>query len=950
MVNAPLHGVLRHLRSMRDTQAFSETADAQLLERFARAREEAAFAALVERHGPMVWSVSRRVLPQVQDAEDVFQATFLLLARKAASIRKAGSVSSWLHGVAHRLALKARLTQARRQSREKRAADMRQHRPSGDTYWSEVQAVLDAALAELPEKYRATLVLCYLEGKTHEEAARYLGCPLGTVRSRVARGRNLLRARLAKHGLSLSAGGLASLLIANSAPAAVPAVLMRSAIQTGLSFAAGQPVVGLCSRQAAGLVTGALRAMVLSKVKIVTVLALVGGLAAGAAALTGRVTGADEAAKKVAVANPKPRADAKPQAADEESIVYAGQVLAADGKPVAGAKLYLALGWGDIQHPHASPERALTGAEGRFQFSVRQAQFGNQYTVVAAAAATHGIGWTDVPAGESTRALTIRLSDGDVPITGQIVDLEGKPIPGVTLQVIEVGAPANGDLGPLLQAAKSKKAENLDLQNQYLPKRTFVWTPKLTTDAAGRFRLTGVGRERLVTARLDGPSIVSQILYILTREGATIEVTHIKGEPEYGRPPALTSYYGASFRYAAAPAKPIVGVVRDKDTKKPLRGITVRTQMVRPANAAVFPSAAVQTATDSQGRYRLTGMPKGKGNRIIAMPDSDMPYVPSAMEVADSPGLDAVTADIELKRAVWIEGKVTDKATGKPLQANVEYYSMYTNPHLRDYPGFVASVLFRTVATKTDGSYRIAGLPGPGLVAVMHKEHYIGISVRGDEFGCRQASVNTAPFAIGIPDNYAALAPVDPTPGAKSVQRDVTLDPGRKSTGKVLGPDGKALAGAHAFGLHGATWWSAQVMKTAEFTMSYDPRLPRVLLFVHVEKGLVGTAQTPKEDGGPVTVQMKPGTVVTGRLVDADRQPRAGVVLQVEFSPKGDGNTLPYPTQPIQTDAQGRFRIDALAPGYKYYLLDGKGHLSLGRLLASGQTLDKGDVQLKPDE
>src|SRR5437870_11219228 len=125
MVNAQLHGVLRHLRGLRDAQALTEAPDAQLLEWFARGHEEAPFAALVRRHGPMVWGVSRRVLPHVHDAEDVFQASFLLLARKAASIRKAASVGSWLHGVAHRLALKLRLQQARRQAREKRAANMR---------------------------------------------------------------------------------------------------------------------------------------------------------------------------------------------------------------------------------------------------------------------------------------------------------------------------------------------------------------------------------------------------------------------------------------------------------------------------------------------------------------------------------------------------------------------------------------------------------------------------------------------------------------------------------------------------------------------------------------------------------------------------------------------------------------------------------------------------------
>src|SRR5262245_16763529 len=170
MVNAQLHGALRHLPSLRDAQALADSPDVQLLEWFALDHEPASFGILLHRHGPMVWSVSRRLLSHVQDAEDVFQATFLLLAKKAASIRKGESVGSWLHGVAHRLALKVRLEQARRLSREKRAADMRQTNPSGETSFSEVQAALDAALGQLPEIYRAALVLCYLEGNTQEEA------------------------------------------------------------------------------------------------------------------------------------------------------------------------------------------------------------------------------------------------------------------------------------------------------------------------------------------------------------------------------------------------------------------------------------------------------------------------------------------------------------------------------------------------------------------------------------------------------------------------------------------------------------------------------------------------------------------------------------------------------------------------------------------------------------
>jgi RNA polymerase sigma factor (sigma-70 family) len=178
-----------------------------------------------------------------------------LLARKAASIRKPESVGSWLHGIAHRLAFKAREQGFRRQVHERRrAADMRDTRPKSEAAWHEVQAALDVALQELPERYRAVLVLCYLEGKSHAEAAHQLGCPLATVRTRIQRGRKLLRDRLTSHGFTLSTAGLASLLLANAATAAAPVVLVKTTSKAALAFATGQAAAALCSAPVASLV------------------------------------------------------------------------------------------------------------------------------------------------------------------------------------------------------------------------------------------------------------------------------------------------------------------------------------------------------------------------------------------------------------------------------------------------------------------------------------------------------------------------------------------------------------------------------------------------------------------------------------------------------------------------------------------------------------------------
>ncbi|TMQ34223.1 MAG: sigma-70 family RNA polymerase sigma factor [Planctomycetota bacterium] len=295
MSEAQLSAVVRHLYELADAQALAEASDAQLLERFSVRHEEAAFAVLLRRHGPMVLGVSRRVLQQLHDAEDVFQATFLLLACKAGSIRKRASVSSWLHGVAYRLAVKARAQILRRRHHERQAAAMRSDQAGFEAAWRELQAILDESLQKLSEKYRTALVLCYLEGKTQEEAARLLGCPLGTVRSRLAQGRKLLRERLTRRGVALSAGALGTLVAADGLSAAMPAALQESALKAGLAFAAGKPAAALVSTSVAHLVKGGLHLMTATQIKFLTAFLIGTGFVTTAAVLRRPATEASRA-------------------------------------------------------------------------------------------------------------------------------------------------------------------------------------------------------------------------------------------------------------------------------------------------------------------------------------------------------------------------------------------------------------------------------------------------------------------------------------------------------------------------------------------------------------------------------------------------------------------------------------------------------------------------------
>ena len=207
-MTAPLSSFLRHFRRQVFLRDAGELTDRDLLQRFGRGPDGDAFAALVQRYGPLVLGVCRRVLRQEQDAEDAFQATFLVLARKAGSIDQPERLGNWLYGVASRVAQKARAETARRRARQQQVTDMPAAEPGHEADWDDLRQVLDEEVERLPDKFRLPILLCHLQGKTREEAAQQLGWSPGAVKGMLERGRELLRSRLARRGLALSAGSL----------------------------------------------------------------------------------------------------------------------------------------------------------------------------------------------------------------------------------------------------------------------------------------------------------------------------------------------------------------------------------------------------------------------------------------------------------------------------------------------------------------------------------------------------------------------------------------------------------------------------------------------------------------------------------------------------------------------------------------------------------------------
>jgi RNA polymerase sigma factor (sigma-70 family) len=230
----------------------------------------------------MVWGVCRRVLRNYHDAEDAFQVTFLVLVRRAASVVPREMVANWLYGVAHQTALKARATAARRKGRERQVTEMPEPAAEQEP-WRDLQPLLDQELSRLPDKYRAVVVLCDLEGKTRKEAARQLGVPEGTVAGRLARARTMLANRLVRRGLTLSGGLLAVVLAQNAAAAGVPASVASSTITAASLVAAGEATAaGVISARVAALTEGVLKAMLPNKLTgVLVALVLVGAALVG---------------------------------------------------------------------------------------------------------------------------------------------------------------------------------------------------------------------------------------------------------------------------------------------------------------------------------------------------------------------------------------------------------------------------------------------------------------------------------------------------------------------------------------------------------------------------------------------------------------------------------------------------------------------------------------------
>jgi protocatechuate 3,4-dioxygenase beta subunit len=552
-----------------------------------------------------------------------------------------------------------------------------------------------------------------------------------------------------------------------------------------------------------------------------------------------------------------------------------------------------------------------------------------------------------------------------MPITGRVVDLEGRPVAGSTVQVTQITKPKAGDLDAWLEAVKRGEPpwtaySHLNAEPPIKPEEERLTA---TTDAQGRFRIDGLGAEQIVSLKVQGPTIAHTSLRVVTRR---MEPVPAKGFPtNYGS--EGESVLGADFTCTAAPGRPVEGVIRDVKTGEPLAGVGVRSEHF--AGAVMHGIRDLKTTTDAQGRFRLVGFPKGRDNQVLIVPNDDQPYFLKNYQVPDPPGLAPVSVDVGMDRGIWIEGKVTDQETGKPVAgAWLHYLPFLENKFAQRTSVFhgggnTDGVTYQDrYKTRADGTYRLVGLPGRAIVgAVSHadkpylqgagSESIKGMNQHGD-FPTYRNPVDPSKLWP------TSMKEINPPEGSQAIHLDLEFVPGTKVRVRVVDPQGQPVTDLKLGGRtqRGRHEWNAK--HGAEFdVVTLAPAEDRMVLVVQEERklGKIFHVKPGDDKDGPVTVRLEPLATIAGRVLDADGNAVSGATIRTD--PQPGGNFSMSLAGWITSDRSGKFVVPQVPTGCPYALVvesglgprDHRVAFAQDLSVRAGETTAVGDIRFKND-
>jgi RNA polymerase sigma factor (sigma-70 family) len=963
MTHLTTPSLVRQIGSLFDGDSVAGLSDRQLIDRFVARRDsaaEAAFAALVARHGPMVLGVCRQLLGDRHHAEDAFQAVFLVLARKAGSIRDSDLLGNWLYGVAIRTARKgkARLGRQRRQEEGDAmigpgVASIEPMAPPADqpAIDREQAQALHDEIDRLPGAFRMPVVLCYFEGLTLDEAARRLRCPEGTVRSRLARAREKLRRGLTRRGVVLPAAALVAVLDARIASASVSSPLRDITTRAALNFAAGHAA----APAATALAREVLRSMLIHKLRFLAATLLFLGVVATGAGYLARALAIDDAPGS-SPAGPQAPVAAKPDDADPKPapgrMFVVGRVLDPSGKPVPGASIMVHAQDMAIGRPPYLSQRhsipigdARADGSGRFRLDAPRTSSSRHDAFGAVALAPgYGAGWVELDPDDDQPAADITLRPEQV-IRGRLFDVQGRPAPDVTLSVAVIHRTLPKD------SARARTSTDRVVFLGTTIKDYPAWPRPVMTDADGRFTVRGVGRDSHGGLDVHHPRFAFQRVAFDTDVASASK--------------PLTA--------ALAPAQILNVRVTYADTGEPVPHAPL--QVMASRGRVGLPA---EFETDAEGRCRVNSDPTDRSYNVWAYPPEGQPYLTAHERIEWPKAALEQSVDLALPRGIAIHGKVTEAGSGKPIAgATVDFYSREQMRATRASVSIVSS-------TASDGSFRLGAGPHPGCLFV---------KCPGDDY--MLVAIGNRMVNEGQPGGrriYAhAYSLLDLKPGIGSQEVNLVLRHGATVTGRVVGPDGEPVREAWSFSRiildprQGAwTGWAGRhhgQVRKGHFEihgLGPETEVPVYFLEPKAKLGVVVNLSVKSSADGPVIVRLQPCGAARARLVDPAGKPVAGRLRRgfLVFSmvvtpgpPRGTTNdtaglltadeddlTVIDPVnyeRELTADADGRISLPVLIPGATYVFIDyttPRGTDPPVRkefTVKPGETLDLGDIRIE---